>query len=255
MTLILTWVAPDGIVMGADSALTWQAPDGKAEMTLSDAYKVVPFDRSGQLFGVAFCGMGMIGQQWTSSWLRNHVETCAVPNDPVDFADGLCKRLNGLALPCSLLAFQVAGWVRRGESGLPEDIEPRFLEVSNLDRATSRVTNRFTSIDLLPSYFIPDIRKYRSGDRSIYPMHFGSAGIPENFSSTWIAKTFVPAITTMVGAQAPQPNITSVAEFVRLLIGVVVDSLRITRQPATVNRPIETLVLFPEGRSAFSARY
>lgn len=47
MTLLLTWVAPDGIVMGADSALTWKTPDGKTMMTLADAYKIVRDTKSG----------------------------------------------------------------------------------------------------------------------------------------------------------------------------------------------------------------
>jgi hypothetical protein len=254
MTLLLSWVAPDGIVMGADSALTWQAPDGKTTMTLADAYKIIPFDRPGRVFGVSFVGLGMIGQQWTSNWLRDYVAKSPLPGSLASFAGKLAERLNGMALAPGLLGFQVVGWELVGSSG-PQDVEPRFFEVSNLDRATSRPSRQFSVVDILPADFIADVRKYRGGDTAIYPMRFGSAGSPMEFSTEWIANTFVPAQTKMVGVQIPQPNITSVAEYVRFLIGMVADSLRIARQPATVNRPVETLLLFPDLRSAFSTRY
>ena len=62
MTLLLTWVAPDGIVMGADSALSWtNSATGEITMALSDAYKVVPYHRDGRTFGISFCGSGKIG--------------------------------------------------------------------------------------------------------------------------------------------------------------------------------------------------
>lgn len=254
MTLLLTWVAPDGIVMGADSALTWPAPDGKTMMTLADAYKIIPFDRPERVFGVSFCGLGMIGREWTSNWLRDYIAKSPLPQSIAGFAAELSRCLNGMALAPGLLGFHVAGWETVGSSG-PQDVEPRFFEVSNLDRATVRSTRQFSVVDILPADLIGEVRQYRGGNKVIYPMRFGSAGFPLEFSTDWITNTFLPAQTKMVGVQVPQPHIASVAEYVRFLIGMVADSLRIARQPATVNRPIETMLLFPDLKSAFSTRY
>ncbi len=254
MTLLLTWVAPDGIVMGADSALSWEDPAGKITMTLSDAYKIVPYDRDGIVFGVSFCGLAMINTKWTSDWLRDYVANCPPAGDPLVFATQLTARLNGTALPPGkLLAFQVAGWQRVATG--PGGMEPRFFEVSNIDRSTAKTTRMFSVMDILEPQFMADVRTYRNGDRTWYPMRFGSAGIPPTFSTDWIVKVLIPSHTKIAGVQVPQPHIASVAEYVRFLIGFVSDVLRVARQAATVNRPIETLLLFPDAKEAVSTRY
>jgi hypothetical protein len=255
VTLLLTWVAPDGIVMGADSALAWQDPTGRVNMTLSDAYKIIPYDRGGLVFGISFCGLAMINSTtWTSEWLRDHVAKCQPPPGLLPFATQLAARLNGLALaPGKLLAFQVARWERVAQG--PGGIEPRFFEVSNIDRATAELSQTFSVADILEPQFIADVRTHRQGDKAWYPMRFGSAGIPSEFSTEWITKVLIPSHTRLAGVQVPQPHIASVAEYVRFLIGSVSDVLRLARQPATVNRPVETLLLFPDAREAVSTRY
>jgi hypothetical protein len=64
-------------------------------------------------------------------------------------------------------------------------------------------------------------RQHRGGDKSSYAMRFASSGV-----------------------QVRHPHITSVAEYVRFLFCMVSDTQRVTRQHATVNRPIETLLQF-----------
>lgn len=253
MTLLLTWVVPDGIVMGADSALTFTQGD-KSTMTLADAYKVIPYDRDQRKFGLAFYGLAKINNEWTSNWLRDYAAYCTAPKTIADFAQRLAEDLNALGLrdPESL-GMQIAGWEVVAPSN--EGIEPRFFEVSNGDPLTGKVGPYFSVRDVLGAEFLADIRKYRAGDTSVYPMRFGSVGVPKGFSTDWIAQVFIPAQTKMLGVQVPQPHITSVAEYVRFLIGMVADSQRIARQHATVNRPIETMILFPDFKQIISTRY
>ena len=253
MTLLLTWVVPDGIVMSADSAVTWSGSGG-VEMTLSDAYKIVPCDRPSLKCGVSFAGLAMVSGHWTSQWLRDRVAGYrGAPQIPA-LAQQLATDLNGLGIGAQLIVLHVAGW-EQGSHGDQADLVPRFLEVSNLDRSSGRVSDSFSVIDIITPDFLAGIRRYRSGDRTLYPMRFGSAGIPREFSTHWITNRLIPAQSEMAGAQLPQPNITSVAEYVRLLIGFVVDTQRVARQPAIVNRPIETLILFPESHNMVSQRY
>jgi hypothetical protein len=255
MTLLLTWVAPDGIVLGADSAVTWPRVANVPVMTLSDAYKVIPFDREGIVFGVSFCGLAQINNRWTSEWLQAYVASCALPATIEDFAVRLADTLNGYALPAGqILAFHVAGWHSRGATRV-EDVVPKFYEVSNLDRSTATLGRLFSAIDVLPPQFVAEIRQHRAGQSAQYPMHVGSAGFPAGFSSDYVAAILIPTLTRMVGAQIPQPHISSVAECVRLLIRLVADAFRVARQPAVVNAPVETLILFPEYHRAFSTRY
>lgn len=249
MTLLLTWVAPDGIVMGADSAITFTDAQDKTRMTLADAYKIVPYDREGLRFGVSFFGLAKIASQWTTNWLREYVTKCRAPKTIYDFAQQLAADLNALGLKGNdTLGMHIAGWeiVARTNEG----IEPRFFEVAN------SASQRYFSVeDILGKEVLADIRKYRAGDRSVYPMRFGSAGVPESFSTEWIANFFLPVQTRMLGVQVPQPDITSVSEYVRFLIGMVADLQRVARQHATVNRPIETFILFPDLKSIISTRY
>jgi len=254
VTLVLTWVVPDGIVMGADSALTFSDASDKTTMTLADAYKIIPYDRGGKTFGVAFYGLAKVNKEWTSNWLRRYIASCQAQNTIHDFCQQLAADLNALRLQeRELLGMHIAGWeiVARSDQG----IEPRFFEVANGDPRNGQITPYFSVNDILGAEVLNDIRKYRAGDKSVYPMRFGSAGIPTSFSTDWIAQVFIPAQTKMLGIQVPQPHITSVAEYVRFLIGMVADSQRVTRQPATVNRPIETLILFPDLKNAISTRY
>lgn len=252
MTLLLTWVAPDGIVMGADSALTFSAQD-KITMTLADAYKVIPYDRKDKVFGLAFHGLAKLHNDWTSTWLRNYISKCKPPETIGSFVEQLAADLNALNLQDKeVLGIHVAGWevVEQNEAG----IIPRFMEVTNA-KETGEIGPYFSAREMLGPDFIEDIRTYRGGDKSIYPMRFASSGVPIGFSTDWIAQVFIPAQTKMLGVQVPQPHITSVAEYVRFLISMVADTQRVTRQYATVNRPIETLLLFPDLKQAFSTRY
>ena len=254
MTLLLTWVVPDGIVMGADSALTFSDARDKTTMTLADAYKVIPYDREHKTFGLAFYGLARINNEWTSNWLRHYVTHCQAPQTIEDFAQRLAADLNALGLQVpEPLGMHIAGWEVVAQSN--EGIEPRFFEVTNGDPRTGKIRPYFSVRDILGAEVLADIRKYRAGEKTVYPMRFGSAGVPASFSTDWIAQTFVPAQTKMLGVQIPQPNITSVTEYVRFLIGMVADSQRIARQHATVNRPIETLILFPDFKQAISTRY
>ena len=86
-------------------------------------------------------------------------------------------------------------------------------------------------------------------------MRFGPAGIPSEFSTDWTTKVLIASHTKLAGVQVPQPHIASITEYVRFLLGSVSDVLRVARQPATVNRPVETLLLFPDPREALSTRY
>lgn len=253
MTLLLTWVVPDGIVMGADSALSWPGPGG-IEMTLSDAYKIAPCVRSDLRCALSFCGLAMIGKTWTANWLRDYITKYSGGPKIVSLAQQLASDLNRLGLGPQLLGLQIAGWERVEAKGV-KSVEPRFYEVSNVDRSSGKVCGHFSVIDILYPEFLEDIKKYHAGDKTVYPMRFGSAGVPQEFSTYWIEKMLIPAQTKLAGVQVPQPHITSVAEYVRFLIGFVADTQRVARQPAAVNRPVETLILFPDYRDMVSMRY
>lgn len=257
MTLVLTWVAPDGIVMGVDSAISWRRPDGNIDYTLSDTHKVFTVDRAGFTIGISFAGAAKLRNEWIPVWLQKYLDGYAGPSTIFGFANALASQLNSeLPAASDLLAFQIAGWERSAGTRTPGDIEPKFFEVSNLDRANTAKTATFSVADILPADFVQDIRDYRNGNRlKGYPMRFGSAGIPRLFSTQWIARTLIPAYKSMIEAQVPQPNVASIAEFVRFLIEAVADLQRISRQPATVNKPVETLLLFPDFHHTFSIRY
>ena len=229
--------------MGADSALSWTAPNGQVVQTLSDEYKIAALDKPTLKLGVSYCGAAHFGTLWTSQWIRHFLENYSNPSTIQKFADELAEALNGVVPNGSRLsAFHVAGWQDHDSVASPGDIEPKVFEISNIDRSDTTKTTGFTVVDLLDRdvagrKFVKDTKEYRDGTFSALgtPIWFGSAGVIPGFTKLTIDK-LMPVHKELIGVDVPQPNITSVAEYCRFLIGSVADLQKVGRRAATVKR-------------------
>lgn len=247
MTLLLTAVTPEGIVMGADSSLTFSSDDD--ELSLVGFPKIVPVPRLNMAISVG--GAAEVEQdgaeRWISTWLRDLV----AQNEAASFT-GFCEdfvdALNDLQAPRELNVFHCAAWARAADPDGEEHVVPRMAEVSNESGA-------FVCNSQLPDDFVVDLLSWDRGERGEgYPIRFVSSGLPRGFA-TWIREVGTPSFSQLVGASVPNPEVTSVAEYVRLLIRLIAELHRVARKNAYVGEPVETLLLFPKAMSMFSTRY
>ena len=250
MTLLLTAVTPDGIVMGADSAITSLDPnDPRSHLEFN---KVIPVSRLHM--GITLAGGTRIGSQehkaWIDNWLRQYTGDESTAESFTEFCNEFVDTLNDVAGsgdPSHI--FQLAAWVyARNEDG-EKLLAPRLAEVSRGD-------DGYRWVSLLPDDFVHDLLEWRkNGDRDKgYPIRFASTGLPPTYA-TWISKVGAPEFSKLVQAQIPYPHVEAVAEYVRFSIRALAELYRIARQPAYVGEPIETLILYPESKNMFSIRY
>ena len=248
MTLLLTAVTPEGIVLGADSALTFTSDDD--ELSLVGFNKIVPMPRLHM--GISVAGAAQVnpdGQdRWISSWLRSFTQEQSQAESFSSFCDEFVESLNGLPGDPDLSVFHCAAWAVAEDANGSCHVVPRAAEVSN-------EFGNFVWRSMLPEEFTQDVITWRDGKRDDdYPVRFISSGLPRGFAD-WIAQVGTPGFSELIGARLPDPEITSIAEYVRFLIRMVAELHRVARRSAYVGEPVETLLLFPGGKNMFSTRY
>ena len=247
MTLLLTAVTPEGIVLGADSALTFTSDDD--ELSLLGFPKIIPMPQLS--LGISLAGSAEVNsegqQRWISTWLRELVEGSQADSFS-SFCDEFVQALSQLPGPRGINVFHCASWAFAEDAAGVRHAVPRMAEVSN-------ETGDFVWRSMLPEEFIRDSLAWRRGERGEgYPIRFISSGLPQGFSN-WITQTGTPGFSALVGGSVPNPEVTSVAEYVRFLIRMVAELHRVARMNAYVGEPVETMLLFPDGKNMFSTRY
>lgn len=248
MTLLLTMVAGDGIVMGADSSLFWR--EQGEELTLTGFPKIIPVPRLNM--GISVAGSARIGAEGRSSWVSPWLQKFALEGSKAEsftaFADELVETLNEEARNTQGdHAFQLAGWVRATDDRGAAWLIPRAFEVS-------KSGGQYRWASLLPDSFVKDIVGFREGKRDPYPIRILSTGLPKAYA-TWIATEGFKLHTQLLGSQVPFPHVTALAEYVRFLIRSIAELHKIARRPAIVAEPIETLLLLPDAINMLSQRY
>lgn len=249
MTLLLSAVTPEGIAVGADSALTWR--ESGDQINLVGFNKIVPV--SHLHLAVATAGSARIGPEgksaWISTWLRQFATEVSTADSFSSFCNELTQALNDVAPDAEdAHTFQVAAWAQVNYKDNELVLAPRLAEVT-------RTGDAYAWGSKLSDEFLIDVVEWRKGSRNKgYPITFVSSGLPPNYA-TWIAKVGTPGFSQLLGIRVPEPQIMAVAEYVRFLVRTVAELYRISRQPAYVGEPVETLVLLPESKNMFAMRY
>ena len=251
MSLLITIVAGDGIVLAADSALT-EMKGESIQITLSQFRKIIPISFLNS--GISFAGNLRIGplgppdnQIYISKWVSDFVRNSEAKSFS-QFATELVETLNDEEEQMDQLrVFHLAGWVKALDSKGIEKLMPRFIEISN-EKGKYEIT------PLLQDKIVQDIIKWGDGDNTLYPMQIGTAGIPRGYAN-WIINDGVRQHSEFVNGQVPYPDITAVAEYARYLITSIADLFQISRQPILVDKPVETMMIFPKPKSLVSIRY
>jgi hypothetical protein len=220
------------------------------ELALTNFTKIVSVEGKPEALAVA--GNARIGASgrdvWIGSWLQQFVNDVADSFVPNKLADQLVDSLNEESLPYDQSHIVlIAAWVTMPDTGREV---PVVMKVSR-----DAGEGPYTYKPLLDQGFVSSIDKWRTGDKdSGYPVLYTSAGIPSDYHS-WIAETGSLAHSKQAGGQVPQPNIASVAEYVRFLIRSVAELHKIARRPAYVGVPVETLLLLPDPTRKIAVRY
>lgn len=199
MTLLLTAVTPEGIVLGADSALTYRELGD--QINLVGFNKILPISRLHM--GVSIAGGARIGpsgtNSWVSTWLRKYALDVSEAESFSSFCDELVKTLDEVTGESDdSHTFQVAAWVQAHDETKTLHLVPRAAEVLKSNAG-------YCWKSMLPDDFVHDVVQWRKGDKSKgYPIRFISSGLPSNYA-TWIATVGTPGFSNLLGVRVPDP--------------------------------------------------
>lgn len=250
MTLLVTAAAGDGIVMGADSALN-VIEAGTEQITLTGFPKIIPVPRLHM--GISIAGAAKIGRpdqpSWISDWVRQFGLDASAAESPTEFVREFVDALNRVSSQeHGSNTFHVAAWADLRD-GTRFVRLPRLFEVSRPPEGGA-----YRSTSPMTAEMERDILIWRDGQREPYPVQIMTGGLLQGYAG-WISTIGVKQHSELIRARVPDPQITSLVEYVRFLIRSIAELYRIARQPAFVGEPVETLILFPEPQNMISMRY
>lgn len=245
MTLIVSAVAPDGIVMGADSALTETGVIQETAFTGFPKVLGVPRLR----MGLSYSGAAQIGrnQTWVSDWIRSFAFDASQAEAFTPFATELADAVNEVALPDALHIFHLAAWVLATDEDGDVRVAPRLILISKGE------SGRYQLTSYLNEALVRELLAWRPGQVP-YPVQILSSGVVSPYAQ-WMVTTGREQLEPLIGAAIPNPQITALAEFVRFVIRSGAELYRIARRVAYVAEPVETLILFPDEKNMIATRF
>jgi hypothetical protein len=249
MTLAITAVAPDVIVMGTDSSVSLKLPNAPTELVYRGLKRLLAW----QPIGVGVCIFGTfpthIGAETFSDWIQNWYcrNIGEKPIDPDNLAKLLCADFDR-NIPVNYknpVGLHLAQWVT--SEHFPGTKIPIVIEIN---RTKGKYTyNGKVSVDILNH-----IHRYRMGDKeSPYVAVFFAAGLP-NLGAEEMA-SLRDLFSKIVGAPVPAGTSLHLNEYVRLLITTTAHLYSASGLPGYVSEPVETLYLPPATIYGVSMRY
>jgi hypothetical protein len=247
MSLSISAVTPEGIVVAADSAMTTVINGEEAVFT--GFPKVVIRRAPGQAF--AMIGDLRIGtpgaDSWAHLWLRQFLADLAPQTNLADTAQELASDLNKVASPTGGISALVgAAWERVGRVGDAADTgiyAPTVWEVSrNTPGGEFLARELLTEEDQRVMAQMPD--KGDAGGDKLFEVRLFHAGIPEGYGA-WIIGDGRKQFSEFTGEQLPGTTIVAVEEYVRFAIRLAADLYAVAGMHRYVAEPIHSAVLFP----------
>ena len=271
MTLILTWLFPFGIVMGADSALTYtdsyvtDSSGRRRPRILTGVRKVFEIPKIHA--GISFWGEADIGKQTTDEWLSNFIISQENRYESIaDFAALLQDELRNLMRPITdpegsynyrygTRGFHLAGFteckgksiptfyhIHNGQSEVYPNINPKILN-ANQDFPPDRVLELFSR----------NIAPYvRNGDFHIYSLLFHGLDALFRQESERIRQIYGEF-------QFPDPSkfatpLEAYTEYIRFWIRLVRDIYALSNLPEIIDGEISVLSITSNGDITISTK-
>lgn len=271
MTLILTWLFPFGIIMGADSAITYNTyitePDGRQrERILTGGTKILRIPKIKA--GISYWGDAIIDDKTTDVWLSDFIFSHKEDYNSIsDFANLLQNELRELVEELTepegseeyrygKRGFHLAGYVEHegrqvptfyhihnGQSETAQGINPRIIN-ANYDLPPERVAELFSH----SAY--PYVR---NGDFLLYTKIFDNLRRAFGDFGTALRQAYNSPF------HFPDPskfsdNIEAFSEFVRFWIRLVRDVYALSNVPETIGGEISVLSISPNGETRYSKK-
>lgn len=271
MTLVLTWLFPFGICMGADSAISYNSyitePSGrKRRRILTGGTKTLWIPKIKA--GISYWGEGCIDNVTTDVWLSDFVFSHKDQYDNIsDFATLLQDELRPLVPEISepegsveyrygKRGFHLAGFIEHegkplptfyhihnGQSETTPNINPRIIN-ANYDLPPEKVLNHFAKSE---SPYV------RNGEFLLYTSLFHNLRIAfGQFEDLLRKATGLPFIFPDV-TKFSDP-LEAYSEFVRFWIRLVRDVYALSNLPEIIGGDISVLSISPSGETKVSRR-
>ena len=202
MSLAIVAVTPDGIVLGADSAVTSQSQG--QEYSLAGYPKIL--NRAGAVQAIAFVNDLAIGEpgreSWFYDWLRKFLRDVASSTNTMKTAAELAEALNRESLPHSQHHdIVLAAWERTEKE---EDRWPTVWEVS-----TGKVRDEYTARRLLTEDDANTFVKARKQPGEGFPVLYFHTGVASGVAS-WLLNEATPKFAELIGEGIPTPDVEGV---------------------------------------------
>ena len=261
MTLILTWLFPEGIVMGADSAVTQTvpSPSGRGKRRILTGYrKVYKIQKINA--GISCWGTGKVGEFRTDIWLPDFISSRESEYDSLhslaillqdelrDLVPEITASKETVEYRYGNRGFHLAGYtehkgsqvptfyhIHNGQSEIYPKINPRIMN-ANHDLPPQEV------LDLFTKNIAPHVR---NGDFIFYSFLFNT--LSELFN------TFYQRVrigdTPFVFPNIPrfEEPLEGYSEFVRFWIRLVRDVYALNNVPEVIGGNISILSIAPDG--------
>lgn len=271
MTLVLTWLFPFGICMGADSAISYksyitESSGRKRRRILTGGMKTLQIPKIKA--GISFWGEGNIGDDTTDVWLsdfifsrRNQYTTIhdfatLLQNELRELIPEITEPEGSLEYRYGKRGFHLAGFIEHkgkpvptfyhihnGQSETTPNINPRIIN-ANYDLPPERVLKHFSKSEY------PYVR---NGEFFLYMILFDNLRIAfkqfENLLKGVYEKPFIFPDTTKFS-----DPLDAYSEFVRFWIRLVRDVYALSNLPEIIGGDISVLSISPTGETKFSIR-
>lgn len=270
MTLVLTWLFPFGIVMGADSALTQKVTDNlsRTRYRVLTGFRKVHWIPKIQA-GVSCWGTGItednncVTDFWLSDFITSNVVQCNTIHDfAILLQDELRKKIPEISAPEGSIEFRygnsgfhLAGFleykkrkiptfyhIHNGQSEVFPDIEPRIVN-ANQDFPPERVSKLFSK------GIAPHVR---NGDFFVYSTLFQH--LQELFDQLEKELKIGDEPFRLPDYKKFASPLEAYAEFVRFWIRIVRDMYALSNVPEIISGDISILAITPHGNSNFSRK-
>ena len=237
MTLLVTAISTDVVVLGADSASTWD--QGGELITLMGFPKIISVPRLS--LGISIAGTLKIGPEstkdWLPDWLDQFANDMSEAKNFQEFGIELKETLSAVAEDDQQPVVHIANWAKSPKTG---------HTVPNVGRVR-RIDGEFEF-----EYFFgqEDKELYVFETAAAKPISIVTDGIPSDYGN-WIRDVGAPAFSKLMGSTVPRNEASHIVAYVRFLIRLVAELHVLTGAPRVVAEPIQHLVILPNKVNMF----
>jgi len=241
MTLLVSLVSGNAIIMGADSAMVESAPGPRGTIALHGFDKVLGINRYGG-FGISIAGAAWVGEQrtWVNDWINQFAMDVAQANNFLEFAQELADTLSTESVAEETHTLQLGAWCTFSDSdSTSHSYKAPVLLVINKDEGSAK----FSVSSPIDKELLKELAEWKDNDAKGFPYTLVVKGQPHDYRM-WLENYGFPAYERLLGEQLVTSRVDSQELLVRFLIRNVSDLYKMSGRVPVVSEPIQTLVLF-----------